>query len=139
LHRGLGVFQFRKDVDWGWADAQFHMGKGNAYTQPFNSIEFNGKPLDAAISDVGNHTYTFYYTGDGEKIKFSILDCLITGERGGYDNNAGMLLVEIYPLTTLSVTKLPSLKKYNINHSTCSVSFNIRRYYHIPICFSNRA
>lgn len=32
-----------------------------------------------------------------------------------------------------------SLKKYNINHSTCSVSFNIRRYYHIPICFSNRA
>jgi len=103
-----GIFQFRKDVDWGRADAQFRMGKGNAYTQPFNSIEFNGEPVDAAISDVGNHTYTFYHTGDGEKIRFSILDCIITGERGGYDNNAGMLLVEIYPLTTLSITKLPS-------------------------------
>jgi len=103
-----GVFQFRKDVDWGRADAQFRMGKGNAYTQPFNSIEFNGELVDATISDVENHTYIFYHTGDGEKIRFSIFDCLITGERGGYNNNAGMLLVEIYPLTTLSVTKLPS-------------------------------
>ena len=103
-----GVFQFRSDVDWGRADAQFRMGKGNAYTQPFNSIEFNGELVDAAISDVENHTYTFYQTGNGEKIRFSIFDSIITGERGGYDNNAGMLLVEIYPLTTLSVTKLPS-------------------------------
>ncbi len=27
-----GVFQFRRDADWGWADAGFRMGKGNAYT-----------------------------------------------------------------------------------------------------------
>jgi len=103
-----GVFQFRRDVDWGRADAQFRMGSGNVYTHRFNSIEFNGELVDAAISDVENHTYTFYHIGNGEKIRFSIFDCLITGERGGYDNNAGMLLVEIYPLTTLSVTKLPS-------------------------------
>lgn len=103
-----GVFQFRRDVDWGWADARFRMGGGNAYTQPFNSIEFNGEPVEAAISNVENHTYTYYRTGDGEKIRFSIFDCLTTGERGGYDDNAGALRVEIYPATALSVTKVPS-------------------------------
>ena len=103
-----GVFQFRRDVDWGFADARFRMGKGDAYTQPFNSIEFNGEPVGAAVSDIENHTYTYYRTGDGEKIRFSIFDCLTTGERGGYDDNAGTLRVEIYPATALSVTKVPS-------------------------------
>ena len=103
-----GVFQFRIDVDWGFADAGFRMGKGNAYTQPFNSIEFNGEPVEAAVSNIENHTYTYYRTGDGEKIRFSIFDCLTTGERGGYDDNAGSLRVEIYPATSLSVTKVPS-------------------------------
>ncbi|MEA3324872.1 MAG: BatD family protein [Euryarchaeota archaeon] len=103
-----GVFQFRRDVDWGFADARFRMGRGNMYTQPFNSIEFNGEPVEAAVSDVENHTYTYYLTGDGEKIRFSIFDCLTTGERGGYDDNAGALRVEIYPATALSVTKVPS-------------------------------
>ncbi|MEA3283102.1 MAG: BatD family protein [Euryarchaeota archaeon] len=103
-----GVFQFRRDVDWGWADAQFRMGKGDAYTEPFNSIEFNGEPVEAVVSDVENHTYTYYRTGDGEKIRFSIFDCLTTGERGTYDDNAGALRVEIYPATALSVTKVPS-------------------------------
>jgi uncharacterized repeat protein (TIGR01451 family) len=103
-----GTFQFRTDVEWGWADAQYQMSKGNAYTYPFNSIEFNGERASAAVSDVGNNTYTFYRTGDGEKIRFSIFDCLITGERGGYNDNSGMLTVNIYPMTTLSVTKLPA-------------------------------
>lgn len=103
-----GVFQFRRDWDWGFADAQFQMGKGNAYTHAFNSIEFNGERASAAVSDVENHTYTYYRTGDGEKIKFSIFDCLTTGERGGYDDNTGALRVEIYPATALSVTKVPS-------------------------------
>jgi uncharacterized repeat protein (TIGR01451 family) len=103
-----GTFQFRRDVDWGWADAGFRMGKGDAYTQPFNSIEFNGEPVEAAVSDIENHTYTFYITGDGEKIRFSIFDCLTTGARGGYDDNAGALRVKIYPATSLSVTKVPS-------------------------------
>ncbi len=103
-----GVFQFRRDVDWGWADAKFRMGGGNAYTQPFNSIEFNGEPVEAAASNIENHTYTYYRTGDGAKIRFSIFDCLTTGERGGYDDNAGALRVEIYPATALSVTKVPS-------------------------------
>jgi uncharacterized repeat protein (TIGR01451 family)/PGF-CTERM protein len=103
-----GVFQFRRDKDWGGADAQFRMGRGNAYDDPFNSIEFNGKPVEAAVSNIENHTYIFYRTGDGEKIWFSIFDCLTTGERGGYDDNAGSLRVEIYPATALSVTKVPS-------------------------------
>jgi len=103
-----GTFQFRRDVDWGFADAGFRMGKGNVYTQPFNSIEFNGERASAAASDIENHTYTYYRTGDGEKIRFSIFDCLTTGERGGYDDNAGSLRVEIYPATALSVTKVPS-------------------------------
>ena len=103
-----GIFQFRRDVDWGFADAGFRMGKGNTYTQPFNSIEFDGERASAAVSDVENHTYTFYRTGDGERIRFSIFDCLTTGERGGYDDNAGSLRVEIYPATALSVTKVPS-------------------------------
>ncbi|MHC1575097.1 MAG: BatD family protein [Candidatus Methanogasteraceae archaeon] len=103
-----GVFQFKRDVDWGWADAGFRMGKGNAYTQPFNSIEFNGELASAAVSDVENHTYTFYRTGNEERIRFSIFDCLTTGERGGYGDNAGSLRVEIYPATALSVTKIPS-------------------------------
>jgi uncharacterized repeat protein (TIGR01451 family) len=103
-----GTFQFRRGVDWGWADAQFRMGKGDAYTQPFNSIEFNGERVSAAVSDVENHTYTYYRTGDGETIRFSIFDCLTTGERGTYDDNAGSLRVEIYPATALSVTKVSS-------------------------------
>ena len=103
-----GTFQFRTDVDWGFADARFRMGRGNAYSQPFNSIEFNGEQASAAVSDIENHTYTFYRTGDGKKIQISIFDCLTTGERGGYDDNSGMLSVKIYPMTTLSVTKLPS-------------------------------
>ncbi len=103
-----GVFQFRRDKDWGWADAQFRMGRGNAYDDPFNSIEFNGEPVEAAVSNIENHTYTYYRTGDGKKIRFSIFDCLTTGERGGYDDNAGALRVEIYPATSLSVTKVPS-------------------------------
>ncbi|MCK4458618.1 MAG: DUF11 domain-containing protein [Methanosarcinales archaeon] len=103
-----GIFQFRRDVDWGFADAGFRMGGGNAYSQPFDSIEFNGEPVEAVVSDVENHTYTFYRTGDGEKIRFSIFDCLTTGERGGYDDNAGAVRVEIYPATALSVTKVPS-------------------------------
>ena len=103
-----GIFQFRRDVDWGFADAGFRMGKGNTYTQPFNSIEFDGERASAAVSDVENHTYTFYRTGDGERIRFSIFDCLTTGERGGYDDNAGSFRVEIYPATALSVTKVPS-------------------------------
>jgi len=103
-----GIFQFRRDVDWAWADAKFRMGGGNAYTQPFTSIEFNGEPVEAAVSNIENHTYTYYRTGDGEKIRFSIFDCLTTGERGGYNDNAGALRVEIYPATALSVTKVPS-------------------------------
>ncbi len=103
-----GVFQFRRDVDWGFADAGFRMGRGNAYTQPFNSIEFNGEPVEAAVSDVENHTYTFYHTGNDEKIRFSVFDCLTTGERGGYNDNAGALRVEIYSATALFVTKVAS-------------------------------
>lgn len=103
-----GVFQFRRHVDWGFADAGFRMGRGNAYTQPFNSIEFNGEPIEAAVSDVENHTYTFYRTGTGKKLRFSIFDCLTTGERGGYDDNAGSLQVDIYSATALSVTKVAS-------------------------------
>ena len=103
-----GVFQFRRDVDWGWADAMFRIGGGNAYTQPFNSIEFNGKQVEAAVSNIENHTYTYYRTGNGEKIRFSIFDCLTTGERGGYNDNAGALRVEIYPATALSVIKVSS-------------------------------
>ncbi|RLG28777.1 hypothetical protein DRO03_09015 [Methanosarcinales archaeon] len=103
-----GVFQFRRDVGWGWGDARFRMGKGDAYTQPFNSIEFNGERASASVSDIENHTYTYYRTGEGEKIRFSIFDCLTTGERGTYDDNAGSLRVEIYPATALSVTKVPS-------------------------------
>ena len=103
-----GTFQFRTNANWGWADAQYRMGKGNAYTQTFGSIEFNGEQASAAVSDVGNHTYTYYRTGDGEKIRFSIFDCLTKGKRGGYNDNSGTLTVRIYPVTTLSVTKLPS-------------------------------
>jgi len=103
-----GVFQFKRDVEWGFADAGFRMGRGNAYTQQFNSIEFNGELVEAAVSDVENHTYTFYRKGAGKKIRFSIFDCLTTGERGGYDNNAGALRVEIYSTTALSVTKVAS-------------------------------
>ena len=103
-----GVFQFKRDVDWGFADAGFRMGRGNTYTQPFNSIEFNSEPVEAAVSDVENHTYTFYSTGAGKKIRFSIFDCLTTGERGGYDDNAGSLQVDIYSATALYVTKVAS-------------------------------
>ncbi|MDJ1422215.1 MAG: BatD family protein [Candidatus Methanoperedens sp.] len=100
-----GVYQFKVGTDWGYADAQYRMGAGRKYNQPFNSIEFDGERLNADISDVNNHTYTFYLTGSGKKIRFSIYDSYTTGERGEYDNNAGYLKVEIYRLDTISLTK----------------------------------
>jgi len=100
-----GVYQFKVDTDWGYADAQYRMGAGRKYNQPFNSIEFDGERPVADISDVNNHTYTFYRTGNGKKIRFSIYDSYTTGERGEYDNNAGYLKVEIYRLDTISLIK----------------------------------
>lgn len=103
-----GVYQFRVGTDWGYADAQYRMGAGHKYTQRFNSIEFDGERVDADVSDVENHTYTFYRIGNGTKLRFSIFDCYTTGERGGYDDNAGSLKIEIYPMASLSLTKSAS-------------------------------
>jgi uncharacterized repeat protein (TIGR01451 family) len=100
-----GTYQFKTGVDWGYADAQFRMGAGRNYNQPFNSIEFDGERLSADVSDIANHTYTFYRKGNGSKVRFSIYDTSTTGERGDYDNNAGYLKVEIYRLDTISLTK----------------------------------
>ncbi len=100
-----GTYQFKTGVDWGYADAQYRMGAGRNYNQPFNSIEFDGERFSADVSDIANHTYTFYRKGNGSKVRFSIYDTSITGERGDYDNNAGYLKVEIYRLDTISLTK----------------------------------
>ncbi len=100
-----GTYQFKAGVDWGYADAQYRMGAGRNYNQPFNSIEFDGERLGADTSDIANHTYTFYRKGNGKKARFSIYDTSTTGERGDYDNNAGFLKVEIYRLDTISLTK----------------------------------
>ncbi|MFZ2411622.1 MAG: BatD family protein [Candidatus Methanoperedens sp.] len=100
-----GTYQFKAGVDWGYADAQYRMGAGRNYSQPINSIEFDGERLSADLSDVANHTYTFYTKGNGKKVRFSIYDTYTTGERGDYDNNAGSLKVEIYRLDTISLTK----------------------------------
>jgi uncharacterized repeat protein (TIGR01451 family) len=103
-----GVFQFKVGTDWGYADAQYRMGAGHKYTQRFNSIEFDGARVDADVSDVENHTYTFYRIGRGKNLRFSIFDCYTTGERGGYDDNAGSLKIEIYAIASLSLTKSAS-------------------------------
>ncbi|MDD5473770.1 MAG: BatD family protein [Candidatus Methanoperedens sp.] len=103
-----GTYQFKAGADWGYADAQYRMGAGRNYNQPFNSIEFDGERISADLSDVDNHTYTFYRKGNGKKIRFSIYDTYTTGERGDYDNNAGFLKVEIYRLDTISLTKAVS-------------------------------
>jgi uncharacterized repeat protein (TIGR01451 family) len=100
-----GTYQFKTGVDWGYADAQYRMGAGRNYNQPFNSIEFDGGRLSADVSDITNHTYTFYRKGNGSKVRFSIYDTYTTGERGDYDNNAGYLKVEIYRLDTISLIK----------------------------------
>ncbi len=100
-----GTFQFKTGVDWGYADAQYRMGAGRNYNQPFNSIEFDGERPGADISDNASHTYTFYRKGNGSKVRFSIYDITTTGERGDYDNNAGNLKVEIYRLDTITLTK----------------------------------
>ncbi len=100
-----GTFQFKTGVDWGYADAQYRMGAGRNYNQPFNSIEFDGERLSADVSDIASHTYTFNRKGNGSKVRFSIYDTYTTGQRGDYDNNAGYLKVEIYRLDTISLTK----------------------------------
>lgn len=100
-----GTYQFKTGVDWGYADAQYRMGAGRNYNQTFKSIEFDGERLGADISDIDNHTYTFYRKGNGMKVRFSIYDTYTTGERGDYDNNAGYLKVGIYRLDTISLTK----------------------------------
>lgn len=104
----LGTYQFKVGADWGYADAQYRMGAGRNYNQPFNSIEFDGERLNADESDVANHTYTFYRKGSGKKVRFSIYDTSTTGERGDYDNNAGYLKIEIYRRDTILLTKSTS-------------------------------
>ncbi len=101
----LGTYQFKVGADWGYADAQYRLGAGRNYNQPFNSIEFDGERLSADESDTANHTYAFYRKGSGKKVRFSIYDTSTTGERGDYDNNAGYLKVEIYRLDTILLTK----------------------------------
>ncbi len=100
-----GTYQFKVGADWGYADAQYRMGAGRNYNQPFNSIEIDGERPGADTSDIANHTYTFYRKGNGKKVRFSIYDSYTTGERGEYDNNAGYLKVEIYRLDTITLTK----------------------------------
>ncbi|MDP2768155.1 MAG: hypothetical protein Q8O41_12040 [Candidatus Methanoperedens sp.] len=103
-----GTFQFKTGVDWGYADAQYRMGAGKVYSDVFKSIEIDGEIIGADISDVANHTYTFFRKGSGAKLKFSIYDTTTTGERGDYDNNAGSLKIEIYRLDTISLTRSAS-------------------------------
>jgi len=100
-----GTYQFKVGVDWGYADAQYRMGAGRIYNQPFNSLEIDGERPGADASDVANHTYTFNRMGNGRKVRFSVYDTYTTGERGEYDNNAGYLKVEIYRLDTITLTK----------------------------------
>ncbi|MDD5616358.1 MAG: BatD family protein [Candidatus Methanoperedens sp.] len=113
-----GTFQFKTGVDWGYADAQYRMGAGKVYNQAFNSIEFDGQRVSADMSDVTNHTYTFFRTGSGKKIKFSIYDTTTTGDRGDYDNNAGSLKVEIYRLDTISLTRSASPETTELGNTT---------------------
>ncbi|MFH1323328.1 MAG: hypothetical protein ABIH80_05820 [Methanobacteriota archaeon] len=113
-----GTFQFKTGVDWGYADAQYRMGAGKVYSQAFNSIEFDGQRVSAYMSDVVNHTYTFFRKGNGAKIKFSIYDTTTTGERGDYDNNAGNLKVEIYRLDTISLTRSASPETTELGNAT---------------------
>ena len=113
-----GTFQFKTGVDWSYADAQYRMGAGKVYSQAFNSVEFDGQRVSADMSDVANHTYTFFRKGSGAKIKFSIYDTTTTGERGDYDNNAGNLKVEIYMLDTLSLIRSASPEATELGNTT---------------------
>lgn len=113
-----GTFQYKTGVDWAYADAQYRMGAGKVYSQPFKSIEIDRETIGADMSDVANHTYTFFRTGSGKKIKFSIYDTTITGERGDYDNNAGSLKIEIYRLDTISLTRSVSPETTELGNAT---------------------
>jgi len=113
-----GTFQFKTGVDWGYADAQYRMGAGKVYSDPFKSIEFNGERVSADISDVATHTYTFNRKGSGTKIKFSIYDATTMDERGDYDNNAGNLKVEIFRLDTISLTRSASPETTELGNAT---------------------
>ncbi|MBU4492539.1 MAG: DUF11 domain-containing protein [Euryarchaeota archaeon] len=113
-----GTYQFKVGADWGYADAQYRMGAGKSYNQPFNSIEFDGERVKANIDDVANHTYTFFKTGSGKKLRLSIYDTYTTGERGEYDNNAGSLKVEIYRLNTIVLTRTISPEYTELGNTT---------------------
>ncbi len=113
-----GIFQFKTGVDWGYADAQYRMGAGRVYSQAFNSIEFDGERVSADISDVVNHTYTFYRKGSGKKLRLSIYDTTTMGERGDYDNNAGNLKVEIYRMDSISLAKAVSPETTELGNTT---------------------
>ncbi len=113
-----GTFQFKTGVDWGYADAQYRMGAGRIYNQPFNSIEIDGERVSADVSDVANNTYTFFRKGAGKKVKFSIYDTTTTGLRGDYDNNAGNLKVEIFRMNTISLIKSISPETAELGNTT---------------------
>ncbi len=113
-----GTFQFKTGVDWGYADAQYRMGAGKVYSQAFNSIEFDGERASADVSDIANHTYTFYRKGSGKKLRLSMYDTTTTGERGDYDNNAGNLKVEIYRINSVSLAKSVSPETTELGNTT---------------------
>lgn len=120
-----GTYQFKVGVDWGYADAQYRMGAGKVYNQPFPSIEFDGERVSADQKDIANHTYTFFRKGTGKKIRFSIYDTYTTGERGEYDNNAGYLKVGIYRLDTISLAKSVSPESIELGE-TAAVTLTLK-------------
>jgi hypothetical protein len=86
-----GLYRYDVGEPGEFADAQYREDDNNRYTIRFNSVEFDGVRLNANLFDLPNHTYTYYWTGDGSTLAFRIYD-----EPGGYGDNAGFLQADIH-------------------------------------------
>jgi hypothetical protein len=86
-----GLYRYDIGEPGEYADAQYREDDNDQWTIRFNSVEFDGNRLSASKSDLGNHTYIFYVTGQGQQMTFRIYD-----EPGSYSDNDGYLTATLY-------------------------------------------
>jgi len=85
-----GTYRYDVGEPGEFADAQYREDDNDQWTIQWNSVEFDGIRLTANVFDVEHHAYTFYITGQGQRMTFRIYD-----DSGAYGDNEGSLTATI--------------------------------------------
>lgn len=90
-----GLFRYDEGEPGEFADAQYREDDNDQFVR-YNNVQFNNERPDADISDLPNHTYSFWYTGTGDVIAFRIYD----SDPSAYNDNEGALTAKIIRVVT---------------------------------------